>query len=410
MKLGEMLVRDGRLSAAQLESAIEDQGKRGGRLGSILVENKLIDAETLTVYLGLELGIPIATGGTLERCKRSAVELLTPSQASEFVAIPIVIQGRSLLVAMDNPHDLEALDGIAQATGYRVIPKVAPEIRVHYYLERYYGVKRDSRYATLGDSPRGSRSELPEHKDLPAPPLPGLPPKTAIQSEKNPKKIEIQKAARRRARATEELAEKAANLIHELETNVDDEALVVEESQLYQEGEKETTRDSRGQSISLDDALSAIEAAKTRSEVADAILDCCRSSFDAAALLLVRDNMAFGWKGYGPKIEDDRIETLLIPLDAPSIFQKAISNNHQFCGHAFRASLHTYLFRVLRTKPPTSIAVSGIVIGKRVVNLLYVHSSRADITSAEQSKLEKLTTTASAAYVRMIADTGTNEE
>ena len=82
MKLGEMLVRDGRITPAQLDQALAHQTRVGGRIGSILVELGFMDAETLTVYLGLELGIPIATGATLERCKRSAVRLLTPQQAA----------------------------------------------------------------------------------------------------------------------------------------------------------------------------------------------------------------------------------------------------------------------------------------------------------------------------------------
>ena len=62
MKLGEMLVRDGRVTLAQVEQAIAHQGRVGGRIGSVLVELGFLDAETLTVYLGLELGMPIATG------------------------------------------------------------------------------------------------------------------------------------------------------------------------------------------------------------------------------------------------------------------------------------------------------------------------------------------------------------
>jgi len=42
------------------------------RLGTVLFEHGLVDLEALTVYLGLELGIPIATGAMLERAKQHA--------------------------------------------------------------------------------------------------------------------------------------------------------------------------------------------------------------------------------------------------------------------------------------------------------------------------------------------------
>ena len=178
MKLGEMLVRDGRIESADLERVVVRQTQEGGRIGSLLVAEGLIDAETLTVYLGLELGIPIATGATFERCKRSAVRLLTPEMASRFRCIPIVIQSQTLIVAVDDPHDMQTLDEIAQATGYRVIPRVAPEIRIHYYLERFYGIPQPQYFASLPDS-RGSREVNEAHQKLPAPPLPGLPPRVA---------------------------------------------------------------------------------------------------------------------------------------------------------------------------------------------------------------------------------------
>src|ERR1043165_9248212 len=72
MRLGEMLVRDGRLTEAQLASALGFQARDGGRLGTVLFEHGMVDLEALTVYLGLELGIPIATGAMLDRDRRDA--------------------------------------------------------------------------------------------------------------------------------------------------------------------------------------------------------------------------------------------------------------------------------------------------------------------------------------------------
>ena len=71
MKLGEMLVRDGRVTEDQLQQCLAHQAQVGGRFGTVLVELGLVDLDALTVYLGLELGIPIATGAMLERAKRS---------------------------------------------------------------------------------------------------------------------------------------------------------------------------------------------------------------------------------------------------------------------------------------------------------------------------------------------------
>src|SRR5215475_3730040 len=155
MRLGEMLVRDGRLTEAQLADALGYQARDGGRLGTVLVEHGMVDLEALTVYLGLELGIPIATGAMLERAKRAAVRLLQPSQAFKHRCVPLVVQDRQLIAAIEDPHDFATLEALTQITGYRVLPRVAPEMRIYYYIERYYGVTRPARFVSFGDTPRG---------------------------------------------------------------------------------------------------------------------------------------------------------------------------------------------------------------------------------------------------------------
>src|SRR5256714_5685220 len=174
MKLGEMLVRDGRLTEPQLEAALKYQARDGGRLGTVLVEHGFVDLEALTVYLGLELGVPIATGAMLERAKRAAVRLLQPAHAFKHKCVPLVVQDRQLIAAIEDPHDFATLEALASIIGYRVLPRVAPELRIYYYIERYYGVARPARFLKFGDSPRGDDSAA--NAGLPAPPLPGLPP------------------------------------------------------------------------------------------------------------------------------------------------------------------------------------------------------------------------------------------
>src|SRR5262249_55150322 len=173
----EMLLRDGRLTEPQLEAALRYQARDGGRLGTVLVEHGFVDLEALTVYLGLELGIPIATGAMLARAKRAAVRLLQPAQAFRHKCVPLVVQDRQLIAAIEDPHDFANLDGLTQITGYRVLPRVAPEVRIYYYIERYYGVARPARFVKFADTPRADASAV--DTGLPAPPLPGLPPTIA---------------------------------------------------------------------------------------------------------------------------------------------------------------------------------------------------------------------------------------
>jgi hypothetical protein len=503
MKLGEMLVRDGRITPVQLHQAVAHQGRSGGRIGSVLVELGFLDAETLTVYLGLELGMPIATGATLERCKRSAVRLLTPQQAARYRCVPIVIQGQSLILAIEDPLDMATLDALHNMTGYRVLPRVAPEIRIHYYLERFYGVPRPARFAVLGDSPRGNPAIGSHTGGLPGPPLPGLPPRrtapitapsqrptvrraTSVPIERSVSRPPPVPAAVATAAAVavapppparaltkeeqEALEIDAIDLVIELDADDADVAGHVHGEHGHhaaQSGRATRTtprempvaarpsapvpaqvsgapvpepspaasppapsmRDTmpdillppapsaNGQRagsvahtglrypvLGLDEALAVMASTDQRGAVADAILGYAAGLFEVAALCLIRDHMALGWKGYGPGLDDDRIEALLIPLEMPSIYQLALRSRELFRGHAFPAALHDHVFKVLRCHAPLYSLVAPISIGQRVVNLLYGHKGDGgDLGEEEYIGIRQVTAAAGEAYVRLIS-------
>jgi hypothetical protein len=463
MKLGEMLVRDGRITQSQLEQALAHQTRVGGRIGSILVELGFMDAETLTVYLGLELGIPIATGATLERCKRSAVKLLTAQQAARYRCVPIVIQGQTLIIAIDDPHDIQSLDALHNITGYRILPRVSPEIRIYYYLERFYGVPRPTRYRALGETPRGNSAlgSHPTSSGLPGPPLPGLPPRRnspiaaptprpvvrrseaiaavapAVVVQRPPPvpsspaivataaavaehlpaadTVPTATATPRKSPQEQEALELDANdLVTELEAD-DAEAAAAQSAPVKGDTAAQPATIERGPRAvrttvpiyptrTPDEAVDIINSTDQRGSVADAILCYAAGLFEVAALCLVRDQFAVGWKGFGPNMDIDRIETLLVPLEMPSVFQIATKTRDIVHAHAVPATLHDHIFKVLRAHTPLYSVVCPITIGARVVNLFYAHKADgADLTESEMADLRRIMTAASDAYVRLIS-------
>ena len=339
MKLGEMLLRDKRITEEQLQQVIDRQNSAGGRFGTVLAEMGLVDLDSLTVYLGLELGIPIASGATLERVKKTAVKLLNPKDAARFRCIPIVIQHRQLIAAIDDPHDLRALEELSQITSYRVVPRVAPEIRIYYYLERYYGVPRAKRFAILGETPRGSRKRKSDPA-LPAAPLPGLPPLSASPTIAPTPAPPL----RTRARQTEppppppaarKVEIEAADLVEVLEADDTDAAEKAPELKTTPQVAPKrapTAPAPAYKELDADTAVKAMSEAKDRSAIAQSLMGYASGVFYLAALLVVRYNMAFGWQIHGAAAADsDRIESLLMPLEKSSIFQMALHlGNHLY--------------------------------------------------------------------------------
>ena len=126
--LGHILVRRGLLDAAGLERAIAAQRASGGRLGDILVAEKLVGIDDVVSALAEQLGIPALRSTDPIYPEPAALELLSSDQATKYRALPLAIldDGR-LRVAMADPLDLVARDDLAKATGHKIAPVIVAE-------------------------------------------------------------------------------------------------------------------------------------------------------------------------------------------------------------------------------------------------------------------------------------------
>ncbi len=403
MKLGEMLVRDGRLTEPQLDAALKYQARDGGRIGTVLFEHGLIDLEALTVYLGLELGIPIATGAMLERAKRAAVRLLQPAHAFKHKCVPLVVQDRQLIAAIEDPHDFATLEALGALTGYRVLPRVAPEVRIYYYIERYYGVARPARFVKFADKPRGDEGAVDQ--GLPAPPLPGLPPNTASPIAAPGPRPKLRSVKMKMFDDSEALELEAEDLIDTLDA---DDAAAAEAATVTAPARRGPTTippitvPTAVAPMQSDVAMRTLATATDRNKIVEALLGFSAATFQAAVVFTVRDNMAFGWKAIGNLPGYANVEHILIPLEAPSIVQSALaSDTGVFHGPLTPSTVNSYFYKVLGCAEPTSVSTGVIMIGKRVVNVLYGHG--ADLSPIQIGILQQVCKSAADAYTRLIA-------
>jgi hypothetical protein len=406
MRLGEMLVRDSRLTEAQLKTALAAQARDGGRLGTVLVEQGMIDLEALTVYLGLELGIPIATGAMLERAKRAAVRLLQPQHAFKYKCVPLVVQDRQLIAAIEDPHDFATLEALNAVTGYRILPRVAPELRIYYYIERYFGVPRPPRFVKFGDQVRGRESAA--DSGLPAPPLPGLPPVPSAPVAApgpRPQLRSRSKLAANKFDESEALELDAEDLIETLDT--DDTApaekapLMSSDAARAPSGPAPTVESQpHRKPIGAEAAITELNAAGDRNQIIQALLAFAAGTFELAVLFAVRDQLAFGWKSTGDFPGKASVEHILVPLDAPSVIQAA-ATKELVNGAVAPSTVNSYFYKVLGVAEPKHATASVIKIGTRAVNILYGHG--ADLTPMQIEDVREVCEAAADAYARLIA-------
>ena len=141
-RLGDLLVSAKVITAEQLEQALMEQAKWGGRLGQTLLTLGFLDERTLAAAIARHLRLPAID---LDRATLApdAIRLLPLELAEQYGLMPLGVReqtGRLLLACFD-PTNAEALAAVRRATGLQPEVHVATasaidrSIRSHYYGE-----------------------------------------------------------------------------------------------------------------------------------------------------------------------------------------------------------------------------------------------------------------------------------
>jgi len=137
VRLGELLLREKRITAAQLQEALGHQRSNGGRLGSSLVKLGFVRDDDISAVLSRQYGVPAITLSqfTLD----AAIVRLVPAEtANKYHVIPVSRSGTTLTLAMIDPTNVFAMDDIKFMTGLHVEPVVASENAIRDAIDRYY--------------------------------------------------------------------------------------------------------------------------------------------------------------------------------------------------------------------------------------------------------------------------------
>lgn len=158
VRIGEMLMRQGRIDELQLQSALAHQSRWGGRLGRAVVHLGFLDEATFLEVLSEQLGTTFITIG--DRPVAPAVLALVPLRlvrTRKVLPLARLTEGRRgpLVVALADPGDLGVLDEIGFASGLEVRPVLATEADLDQAIARLYGPR-------LPGSSRLEALDLPE--------------------------------------------------------------------------------------------------------------------------------------------------------------------------------------------------------------------------------------------------------
>jgi type IV pilus assembly protein PilB len=142
-RVGAILLKEGKITEAQVQEALRRQEQRGGRLGEILVAMKFITEEELLRTLAKQLGIPRANIPKLGGVNVDLLELVPETLAVRYRLVPIESDGTTLSVAMVDPFDIPALDDLRVATGFDIQPLIASEAEIQETIDLFYRQRED---------------------------------------------------------------------------------------------------------------------------------------------------------------------------------------------------------------------------------------------------------------------------
>ncbi len=447
MKLGELLIRERLITAAQLDQALGLHKRFGYRVGSILVELGYLDVDMLARALSGLQRVPAVLSKHVAAIDPKVVAVFKPRLASQCQAIPLgytQTTPRRLLVALRDPGTTPT-EEIAFAAGCRVDVAVAPEILVRRALERYYGLKHDWSELRLaisggggdigGDSwpptsapvaapppsapqvaPPPSRPSSRRMVALSAPPPPSAPqvappppsvPVTPASTPSVPRISEEELEAARR-----ELSEEGPDEVPLDAVKIDPSSAEFKAEAAWDDFFEEAPALPRALTappglirpvLDAAAAAAALADATTREEVGETLTSWLQTEYACGLVLIVKDGTALGWKGHARDVEQDLIESIAMPLGPASMLTVAHESRVVFHGPppAEGATLQTRLWKLLRCTPPSEVLVAPVLLGQRVVNLIYAHAEGA-LPESAVSDATRVAAAAATAYARLI--------
>jgi type II secretory ATPase GspE/PulE/Tfp pilus assembly ATPase PilB-like protein len=138
LKLGEALQQLGLITEAQLsEALLKQKENRNVQLGQILIKMDVIDEPTLKGVLARKMGIPYVALSKFN-FDMSAVNLIDASLARKHMLMPLCLHDTTLIVALENPLDIKALESLRFITQKKIIPAMASADDILLAINKFY--------------------------------------------------------------------------------------------------------------------------------------------------------------------------------------------------------------------------------------------------------------------------------
>jgi type IV pilus assembly protein PilB len=153
-RIGDLLFREGLITAEQLAKALQEQKQNGTRVGYNLVKLGFIAEVELTRMLAKQHKMPAVDPAVLARFEvdPKLAKMIPAETAQKHLVIPLKREGRMLFVAIADPTNLQVLEDLKFVTRYDITPVIAGEFTLRTLIEKVYGATEEAQMASLMDT------------------------------------------------------------------------------------------------------------------------------------------------------------------------------------------------------------------------------------------------------------------
>lgn len=394
-KLGELLVARGLLSQSDLVRALSNQMVYGGRIGTNLVELEMVGINPVGDALAHQWGVESAAPELLGSVDEQVVGLLTAELAERHLAVAVKRDEQVCKVVMAEPSDLN-IAAVQQAMGCAVHPYVAPELRVLYLLERWYGLQRPKRFLRVpdgGERMRERRRYLAPSFDSPSQ-ADGIPEATEVTvgAQAGVDVVPLKTGAAYPAVVAGIQSTTAAG-----PEDIEDTQPIDVEGGLRGVVTAEADMGFRP----VDTVLDHIESVKSGGNLARLLVEPLASEATVNVMFWVRGQMAIGCAAHGVPATLQDLQQLVVPLETPSLLQWAYRLQGVARSRGKPDAVHDMIAAYLGTPSPTDICVAPVLLDGRVVNLISVQAHGGHFSANIVADFRRVAKAARSAYERI---------
>ena len=138
-KLGEILVNNGKATESGINEALVQQKTTNEKIGTTLIEMGLLEEDDFTTAYGQQLGYKKADNFILLEADSKVAALIPEDFARENRVLGVSSNDTTIVVAMEDPEDVVAIDSIKRLTSLNPDILVAGPSLLEKALDKVYG-------------------------------------------------------------------------------------------------------------------------------------------------------------------------------------------------------------------------------------------------------------------------------